>query len=272
MTFDPTTPSAEHSPATTLTSAAHGGLVIPPPHSSRLTLIVGASAVVAGGTFGSALALRSEPASAQPASTSAGRSPALSPAAPEPPAAPPRAPASAPPPAAPAAVPAAAADASPALGDLRLALIAQIKDELMRFVAWSHDHARARCPDPAALGAPVLDPWGSPLRITCTDQPADQIAGIVSLGPDRVAGTRDDVASWTLGADVTDVVRGPRWAGGGRTTRPADGHRAGAAGTASAPPLAPPLPLGATAPPVKPPASTGAGSNDTDGDGIPDRR
>jgi hypothetical protein len=153
----------------------------------------------------------------------------------------------------------------------------------MRFVAWSHDHARARCPEPAALGAPVLDPWGSPLRITCTDQPADQIAGIVSLGPDRVAGTRDDVASWTLGAEVTDLVRGPRW-GGGRTTRPSDGHSpgtAGPAGPASAAPPAPPPPSpasspssspGATAPPVKPPASTGAGSNDTDGDGIPDRR
>jgi len=259
MTLDRTTPTAEHGPATTLTSAAHGGLVIPPLHASRLTLIVGASAVVAGGAFGSALALRSEPASAQPASTSAGQSPGPRPAAPEPPAAPPPALAATPPPAAPAA------DASPALGDLRVALIAQIKDELMRFVAWSHDHPRARCPDAAALGAP-LDPWGHPLRITCTDQPADQLAGVVSLGPDGVAGSHDDIASWTLGADVTDLVRGPRWGATGRPARPGDGHRVGTV----APP--PPTPPGAAAPPAKPPASTGAGSNDTDGDGIPDRR
>lgn len=81
---------------------------------------------------------------------------------------------------------------------------------LVRFVAWSHDHAGAACPDASALGAPG-DPWGRPLAITCTDQPLDQIAGAISSGPDGQAGTADDIASWQLGQDVTDVVRGARW-------------------------------------------------------------
>src|SRR5205823_1137192 len=133
-------------------------------------------------------------------------------------------------------------------------------DALARFVVWSHDHPSARCPDAVALGLPALDPWGHPLRITCTDQPADQIAGIVSAGPDGIVGTRDDVESWTLGADVVDIIRGPRWGAshnGSRRTGGTHGarHELPAAATSS-----------------KPPASPGAGSNDSDGDGIPNRR
>jgi hypothetical protein len=77
-------------------------------------------------------------------------------------------------------------------------------------VAWSHDHPGAPCPDAAALGAPD-DPWGHPLAITCTEQPGDQIAGAISAGPDGKPGTPDDLASWRLGVDVTDAVRGARW-------------------------------------------------------------
>jgi serine/threonine protein kinase len=51
----------------------------------------------------------------------------------------------------------------------------------------------------------------APVALTCTDQPADQIAGVVAAGPDGASGTDDDVASWTLGRDVTDRVRGTSW-------------------------------------------------------------
>jgi hypothetical protein len=85
-----------------------------------------------------------------------------------------------------------------------------IQEALSRFVAWSRDHAGAPCPDAAALGAPG-DPWGHPLVITCTEQPGNQIAGVISMGPDGQPGTSDDVASWQLGRDITDLVRGARW-------------------------------------------------------------
>jgi len=52
---------------------------------------------------------------------------------------------------------------------------------------------------------------GHPIEITCTDQPADQMIGAVSVGPDGARGTADDVGSWQLGREVTDVVRGARW-------------------------------------------------------------
>ena len=90
---------------------------------------------------------------------------------------------------------------------------ASIKDALARFTAWSHDHPRAACPDAVVLGA-AADPWGHPLTITCTEQPADQIAGAISVGPDGKLGTDDDIASWRLGRDVTDIVRGARWGAG----------------------------------------------------------
>ncbi|HEY1814518.1 MAG TPA: serine/threonine-protein kinase [Kofleriaceae bacterium] len=86
----------------------------------------------------------------------------------------------------------------------------RIKDVLAGFVAWSHDHAGAPCPDAATLGV-ADDPWGHPFRITCTDQPGDQIVGAISAGPDGTFETDDDIASWQLGPDVTDAVRGARW-------------------------------------------------------------
>jgi hypothetical protein len=82
---------------------------------------------------------------------------------------------------------------------------------LTRFAAWSRGHAGAPCPDGEALGMIALDPWGHAIELTCTDQPADQSAGAISAGPDGIAGSADDVASWTLGREVTDLVRGARW-------------------------------------------------------------
>jgi hypothetical protein len=82
---------------------------------------------------------------------------------------------------------------------------------LTRFADWAKDHAGAPCPSAAELGAPVRDPWGKPLTITCTDQPANQIVGVISMGPDGAAGTADDIGSWQLPREVTDRARGPRW-------------------------------------------------------------
>ncbi|HUS31002.1 MAG TPA: hypothetical protein VMZ53_20975, partial [Kofleriaceae bacterium] len=82
---------------------------------------------------------------------------------------------------------------------------------LERFAEWSKANAAAPCPDAATLGVIDNDPWGHPLQITCTDQPASQIAGAVSSGPDGVFGTPDDIASWELGSEITRVVRGSRW-------------------------------------------------------------
>jgi hypothetical protein len=86
------------------------------------------------------------------------------------------------------------------------------KDVLARFVAWSRAHRGEPCPEVAALGALSSDPWGHAFRLTCTDQPGDQIIGAISDGADGVPGTADDIASWQLGRDVTDIVRGARWA------------------------------------------------------------
>jgi serine/threonine-protein kinase len=90
-------------------------------------------------------------------------------------------------------------------------LARQMAQVLTRFVAWSRDHAGAPCPGAVQLGEPVRDRWGKPLEITCTDQPANQIIGAISAGPDGVPGTADDIGSWQLGRDVTDLVRGARW-------------------------------------------------------------
>jgi hypothetical protein len=90
-------------------------------------------------------------------------------------------------------------------------LAGPMTDLLDRFTAWSKDHAGAACPRAAELGDPVLDPWGNPLAITCTDQPANQVIGVVSAGKDGVAGTMDDIGSWQLSREVTERVRGPRW-------------------------------------------------------------
>jgi hypothetical protein len=88
----------------------------------------------------------------------------------------------------------------------------QIKVVLTRFVAWASEHAGAACPDASALGPAVNDPWGHPIAVTCTDQPANQTVGAISAGPDGALGTADDIASWQLGRDVTALVRGQRWA------------------------------------------------------------
>jgi hypothetical protein len=258
MTLDLPGRSRRPTGPTTLSSLAHSGQVSFAAPRSRLGMIVGASAIVLGSAIGSALALRAEPATAPP------------------PAAPP-APAAAPTSAAPSTGPGAAAVAAPTAvaspavappsAEVRAALVAQIRDALQRFVAWSHAHPGARCPDAAALGA-ALDPWGQPLRIVCSDQPPDQIAGVLSYGPDGEPGTRDDIVSWALGADVTDLARGPRWSASRGLVAPASAGPGAPRGVAHGGPRTAPGPR----PPALPRPLSGSGANDTDGDGIPDRR
>ena len=89
----------------------------------------------------------------------------------------------------------------------------RIRSVLLAFLRWSATHAGSACPSAVSVDASVdtRDPWGHGLRLTCTDQPADQIVGVVSAGPDGEFDTGDDIASWTLARELTDLVHGPRW-------------------------------------------------------------
>jgi len=95
---------------------------------------------------------------------------------------------------------------------------ARMKDVLIRFVAWSRNRQNAPCPDIGALNGAAQDPWDHAFHLTCTAQPSDQIIGAISAGPDGSPGTTDDIASWQLGHDVTDLVRGVRWGAAARTS------------------------------------------------------
>lgn len=298
MTRDRRTLAVEPAGANTLSGTAHGSQM-PVMRRSRSGVMVSAAAVVVGSTVGTALALRGEvvrspvqrtgaaagsasaraPASATSAGGAAAGSTAVSSttlaggaatagSATASPSA--------------AALPSAAAPS--AAPDPRAAVVGQIQAAVMRFLLWSHDHPGARCPQAVALGADAADPWGRPLRIVCVDQPADQVVGLLSLGPDGLPGTADDVASWMLGPEVTDLLRGPPWGSvrGNSVKRVPAGPRVGEPGMpagsgpirATTPALAraPAAAAAVPAPNPRPSASAGAGSSDTDGDGIPDRR
>jgi hypothetical protein len=95
--------------------------------------------------------------------------------------------------------------------DPHAALVAQIQAVLRRVPEWTRTHPRAACPDVATLGVTAIDPWGREIELTCTDQPADQILGAISAGPDGIRGNLDDVESWNLGPTVTQLVQGRRW-------------------------------------------------------------
>jgi TonB family protein len=167
-------------PRTTLSAASSSVTSPPRAKSSRLPLIAGSLAVVGGGVA-IILATRTSGGSEDSAAKAATAAPtvAMTPVVPPPP-------------------------------STRDAVTPGMRDALSKFVTWSKDHPGAPCPDAASLGAPN-DPWGHPLQITCTDQPGNQIVGAMSAGPDGNPGTMDDVASWQLGNDVTDIVRGTRW-------------------------------------------------------------
>jgi hypothetical protein len=151
-----------------------------------------------------------------------------------------------------------AAAAATTTADPRGEIATRMLQVINGFLRWSATHAGAPCPTPKDLAPQKLDdPWGHAMRLTCVDQPANQMIGIVSSGPDGVAGNRDDIASWTLPGDVTEAIAGPRWtARRATTTTGIPAARGSGAKTGPA----------TTGNPVTPTTT------DLDGDGIPDVR
>ena len=188
---------------TTLSSAAGtspSSVSSPPPRRSSRGPVIGGLVVIAAGAAIAVVATRATPGHEPVRNGSAGGSDAPPVVSAKPPAPPPQ-PDPVPPPPPPA----------PAAPDPAVEVGKQMKLVLASFVAWSRDHAGQPCPAASALGAPVNDPWGHPLELTCSDQPGNQIAGAISAGPDGVLGTTDDISSWQLGREVTEAVRGSRW-------------------------------------------------------------
>jgi hypothetical protein len=171
--------------STTL-SAAAGASATPtaaPARGGRMFALVGIGVALVGGVVAFAATRGGDHAAAPPTVT----------------------PPSSPPPAPPTPAPVVAPKPDP-----NAEVTARMTDAVARFVAWSKQHAGAACPDGSVLGD-AKDPWGRPFQITCTDQPGDQIVGLVSAGADGVVGTGDDIASWRLDRSVTEPVRGARW-------------------------------------------------------------
>ncbi|MFT3699399.1 MAG: serine/threonine-protein kinase [Kofleriaceae bacterium] len=161
------------------TLSAANGVTTPPSTGSRKGLWIGAGAVaIAGAVAGIVIGMRG------------GK---LPPAPPQP---------------APAAEPPVVSPA-PVVTTDRDRAIMQIKEAITSFKAWTATHPHDDCA--AADAISKTDPWGQALIVTCTDQPGDQIVGISSTGPDKQAGTADDLVSWQLGADVTELAHGARW-------------------------------------------------------------
>jgi serine/threonine protein kinase len=152
---------------------------------------------------------------------------------------------------------------------------ADIRALLAAFSKWAAEHADAPCPTSTELGG-SSDPWNHAYELTCTDQPANQIVGVVSMGPDGVAGTDDDLTSWTMGRDVTDLARGKRWTAATVAAKPTPPASPQPPDTAKKPTPNPaaaeelPRPKPSPPKPSKPPKPTGI--VDFDGDGIPDTR
>jgi serine/threonine-protein kinase len=185
---------ASYAMPTTLSSVA-GSVAGSRAPRSRSVLVV---ASVAGlGILGGGLWLASRGSGGEHAA--AEHAPAPAPPSPPPPAPPP----------------------TPAKPDPSAVLAARMKAVIGQFSAWSSAHTGAPCPDVALLGGDGNDPWGHPFALTCTGQPENQIVGLISAGPDGVSGNDDDVASWQLGRDVTDLVRGSRWVAAAPSPQPA---------------------------------------------------
>ncbi|HEX4456067.1 MAG TPA: serine/threonine-protein kinase [Kofleriaceae bacterium] len=177
-----------HTPApTTLSSGAGVSLVTSVPRKSRTGVWIGGAIVVVAVAAGLAVVV------------SGGDKAPVAAAPPTP------VPAPAPPP--PVAKPTPPAAPAPTNRDNA---IAQIRVTIEAFHGWTKAHPRDACPTSDELGA-AADPWGGRLVITCTDQPGDQIVGVMSPGPDGKLGTGDDLESWALGADIAQLARGPRW-------------------------------------------------------------
>ena len=138
----------------------------------------------------------------------------------------------------------------------------QLAAAVTAFKSWAIAHPRGACPPIGALAGVGPDAWATPLVLTCTEQPGDQIVGVTSAGPDRAFGTADDLQSWAI-ASTSALARGSRWT-------PIVPAAAAEAFTTTRPkPAATPKPP-TTKPAAKP--TTNDGFVDLDGDGIPDRR
>jgi hypothetical protein len=184
--------------AVTTLSSSSGSTLTSVGASSRRILGVAAALVVAGGITAAVMTRGGRAAtSGAPGTGSTAHVVAPSTTAP---------PQVAPPQVAPPVVP------PPPPPDAETVLAQQMKVVLTGFVAWARAHAGAPCPKAAELAVAIDDPWGNPMEITCTDQPANQVIGVISSGPDRARGTSDDLGSWQFGREVTEIARGARWA------------------------------------------------------------
>jgi serine/threonine protein kinase len=200
---------AAASAPTTLSSATGVNSMTTAPRRSRPVLLAGIGVVSVGAAFAIVYGVTRGSSESSASATPVEPAPTPTPA---PPTTAPITTAAAPTPVAPTPPPPAPVETPPSGPDPRVETIARMKTVLAAIATWSKAKKTGPCPEVAALAVASQDGWGRALRITCTDQPADQIAGVVSIGPDGAAGTRDDITSWTLDADVTDLVRGPRWA------------------------------------------------------------
>ncbi len=206
------TPSPSSQPTTLAGASGVHGATQPPPARSRALLFGGVAALAVAATVTVLAVTHSDPA---PVVATA------PPPTPIPPPVPVPVPVIAPlPPPTPAPMPA----------DPDAAIAAHMKLVLGSFTHWATSHKGDLCPDLATIVGPPADPWGRPVVLTCIDQPADQIVGATSAGPDGAMGTADDISSWQLGRDVTALVRGKRWvaspaaiAAAARKPRPAPG-------------------------------------------------
>ena len=227
----PGMPAGYAAPSTTLSAASGVAMATRPRSGSRGAVLAVLAVVVVGGGVAAIALTRGDGGDAATAPLAARPDPGSAASAPPPGGST----ASTPQPA--TTVPPAQPEPPPPPPDRDAELARQITVVLTRFVAWASEHGGAACPEASALGPPVNDPWGHPIAITCTDQPANQTVGAISAGPDGALGTADDIASWQLGRDVTALVRGPRWA---PVERPAE--RPAVRPKPARPPRTPPAP------------------------------
>ena len=245
-------PVAVASPATTLSSVAVSrmtrpeagapGPASPQRGGRRWGLIVGLG-LLTGGAGVAVVVLTSNHSTPSQDPPTPVASTLAAPAAPAPPARPAPVPAVAPPPI--------------TVDQEREGVKTSFRAIIAGFAQWAMRNQGKPCPDVETLGPKVVDAWEMAIVLTCTDQPSDQIVGLVSAGADRTWGTADDVTSWSLGPEITELLHGPRWQGSSKVAKTKTKTK-----TKTEPKT------------VKPQTAhkTDPGFVDLDGDGIPDKR
>src|SRR5262249_33298577 len=153
-------------------SAPH--LPVAPRPRRRTALVVCAAVVLAGGMVATLAILRSS-SHEEPGTPVAATLPAVPQVAQPPP---------------PAAAPADAAHKTDAADATKQTIVAVIA----AFPAWAKQHPAAVCPSATdVVGHDVRDAWNHALELTCTDQPGDQVIGVISVGADGQRRTADDI-------------------------------------------------------------------------------